>query len=192
MMTHAFRHSAYSKVLYGNMTNCFQVNKERTTEPVGTFQSQQAQTHFAFVTLVTASRPALGPTQPPIQWVPVVLSLGVKRPRREARLKKGRRDNFIFYFTFTATSPFKTSVIYFSQTFLRFVSGLRNAEKCHNNKLLDRFTLANFTKKNKQTAYILAENKHENWFYFHGQFRICTCALYTTMNREPQVVFHHC
>jgi hypothetical protein len=26
----------------------------------------------------------LGSTQPPIQWVPVALSLGVKRPRREA------------------------------------------------------------------------------------------------------------
>jgi hypothetical protein len=32
----------------------------------------------------TASRPALGPTQPPIQWVPGALSLGVKRPGREA------------------------------------------------------------------------------------------------------------
>jgi hypothetical protein len=29
-------------------------------------------------------RTALGPTQPPIQWVPGALSLGVKRPRREA------------------------------------------------------------------------------------------------------------
>jgi hypothetical protein len=27
---------------------------------------------------------ALGPTQPPIQWVPGVLSLGAKRPGREA------------------------------------------------------------------------------------------------------------
>jgi hypothetical protein len=27
---------------------------------------------------------ALGPTQPPIQWVPGALSLGVKRPGREA------------------------------------------------------------------------------------------------------------
>jgi hypothetical protein len=32
----------------------------------------------------TASRTALEPTQPPIQWVQGVLSLGVKRPGREA------------------------------------------------------------------------------------------------------------
>jgi hypothetical protein len=31
-----------------------------------------------------ASRTALGPTQPPIQWMKGALSLGVKRPRREA------------------------------------------------------------------------------------------------------------
>jgi hypothetical protein len=32
----------------------------------------------------TASRPALKPTQPSIQWVPRALSPGVKRPGREA------------------------------------------------------------------------------------------------------------
>jgi hypothetical protein len=32
----------------------------------------------------TASKTALGPTQLPIQWVPGALSLGVKRPGREA------------------------------------------------------------------------------------------------------------
>jgi len=26
----------------------------------------------------------LGPTQPPFQWVPLVLSLGLKRPKRKA------------------------------------------------------------------------------------------------------------
>jgi hypothetical protein len=32
----------------------------------------------------TASRTALGLTQTPIQWVPGALSLGIKRPGREA------------------------------------------------------------------------------------------------------------
>jgi hypothetical protein len=32
----------------------------------------------------TSSRPALGFTQPPIQWAPGALSPGVKRPGREA------------------------------------------------------------------------------------------------------------
>jgi hypothetical protein len=32
----------------------------------------------------TASRMALGPTEPPIQWVPGALSPRVKRPGREA------------------------------------------------------------------------------------------------------------
>jgi hypothetical protein len=34
--------------------------------------------------LTTVSRTALEPTQPPIQWVPGAVSLGVKRPGREA------------------------------------------------------------------------------------------------------------
>jgi hypothetical protein len=33
--------------------------------------------------VTTVPRPALRPTQPPIQWVPGALSLGVKRPGRE-------------------------------------------------------------------------------------------------------------
>jgi hypothetical protein len=34
--------------------------------------------------LSMSSTPVLGPTQPPVQWVPETLSLGVKRPMREA------------------------------------------------------------------------------------------------------------
>jgi hypothetical protein len=37
---------------------------------------------FLFTTAV--SRTAFGPTQPPIQWVPGALSVGVKLPGREA------------------------------------------------------------------------------------------------------------
>jgi hypothetical protein len=45
------------------------------------FDSRRGLGIFLFI---TASRTALGPTQPPIQWVPGSLSLGVKRPGREA------------------------------------------------------------------------------------------------------------
>jgi len=36
------------------------------------------------ILFVAASRPALGPTQPPIQWVSRAITPGVKRPGREA------------------------------------------------------------------------------------------------------------
>jgi hypothetical protein len=39
---------------------------------------------LGIVLFTTASRMALEPTQPPIQWVPGALSVGVKRPGREA------------------------------------------------------------------------------------------------------------
>jgi hypothetical protein len=45
------------------------------------FESQQGLGIFLYTTM---SRLALGPTHPPIQWVPGTLSLGVKRPGREA------------------------------------------------------------------------------------------------------------
>jgi hypothetical protein len=47
----------------------------------GGFEARQGLGIFLFI---TASRPALGSTQSPIQWVPNALSLGVKPPRREA------------------------------------------------------------------------------------------------------------
>jgi hypothetical protein len=34
---------------------------------------------FRNIPVVCVSRPALGPTQPPVQWVPEVLSPGLKR-----------------------------------------------------------------------------------------------------------------
>jgi hypothetical protein len=45
------------------------------------FESRQG---LGIILFTTASRPTLGPTQPPIQWVPGALSLGVKVSGREA------------------------------------------------------------------------------------------------------------
>jgi hypothetical protein len=39
---------------------------------------------MGFFLFATASRPVLGPTHSPIQWVPGALSPGVKRPGHEA------------------------------------------------------------------------------------------------------------
>jgi hypothetical protein len=55
------------------------MEKIRWTIGVLGFDSRRGLGIFLFT---TASRPALGPTQ--IQWIPGALSLGVKRPRREA------------------------------------------------------------------------------------------------------------
>jgi hypothetical protein len=48
---------------------------------IGGFESQQGLRIFS-----SPPRPdrLWGPTQPPIQWVPVALSLGLKRPGHEA------------------------------------------------------------------------------------------------------------
>jgi hypothetical protein len=48
---------------------------------IGGFESRQGLGIFLFT---TASRPALDPTEPPIQWVPGALPLRLKRPGREA------------------------------------------------------------------------------------------------------------
>jgi len=50
---------------------------------VPSFQSIPTSLGFHFE-MYLASRPALRPTHTPIQWVPVAISLGVKKPGREA------------------------------------------------------------------------------------------------------------
>jgi hypothetical protein len=65
-----------------------------------------------WICLFTAvSRPALGPTKPPIQWIPGALSVGVKRPGREA-------DHSL-----PSSAEFKNAWIYTSAPQYAFMAG---------------------------------------------------------------------
>jgi hypothetical protein len=67
------------------------------------FNSQQGLGIFFFTTV---SRTALGPTQPPIQWVLEVLSLGVKRPEREADHSPPSSAEVNNAWSYTSTPPY--------------------------------------------------------------------------------------
>jgi hypothetical protein len=63
------------------------VNKNSENKVTGTIVVLTLYNYIILVQnflLFTSSRPALGSTQPRIQWVPGFLFLGVKRPGREA------------------------------------------------------------------------------------------------------------
>jgi hypothetical protein len=66
------------------------------------FDSWQGLGIFLFTTV---SRTALGPTQPPIQWVLGALSLGVKRPGREADLSPPSSAK-VNAWSYTSTPPY--------------------------------------------------------------------------------------
>jgi hypothetical protein len=55
----------------------------------------------------TVSRTALGPTQPPIQWVPGALSLGVKWPGREADHSPPSSAEVKNAWSYTSTLPIR-------------------------------------------------------------------------------------
>jgi hypothetical protein len=54
----------------------------------------------------TSSRPALGSTQPPIQWVPGALSPGVERPGREAHQSPPASAEVNNMRIYTSTPPY--------------------------------------------------------------------------------------
>jgi hypothetical protein len=67
-------------------------------------ESRQRLGIFLFT---TTSRPALGPTQSPIQWVPGVLSLRVKRPGREADQSPTSSAEVKNVWSYTSASPIR-------------------------------------------------------------------------------------
>jgi hypothetical protein len=67
------------KLLVGNLNS-----RNRSSDIEYIFISFDSRRGLGIFLFTTASRTALGPTQPPIQWVRGALSLGAKRPGREA------------------------------------------------------------------------------------------------------------
>jgi hypothetical protein len=70
--------------------------------PVPGFDSQRGLGIYLFTTV---SRTALGPAQPPIQWVPGALSLEVKRPGRGADHSPPSSAEVNNAWSYTSTSP---------------------------------------------------------------------------------------
>jgi hypothetical protein len=68
------------------------------------FDSRRGLGIFLFT---TASRMALGPTQPPVQWVPGTLSLGVKQPGREAYHSPPSSAEVKHAWSYTSTPPIR-------------------------------------------------------------------------------------
>jgi hypothetical protein len=67
------------------------------------FESRQ---RLGIFLCTTASRAALGPTQPPVQWVPGAVSLGVKRPGRESDYSPPSRADFKNAWSYTSTPQY--------------------------------------------------------------------------------------
>jgi hypothetical protein len=68
------------------------------------FESRQGLGIFLFT---TASSSALGPTEPPIQWVPGALSLEVKRPGCEADYSPHLVPRSKNMWSYTSTPPIR-------------------------------------------------------------------------------------
>jgi hypothetical protein len=61
---------------------------------------------LSFFLFSKSSRPALGSTQPPMQWVLGALSPGVKRPEREADHSPPTSAEIKRMWTYTSTTPY--------------------------------------------------------------------------------------
>jgi hypothetical protein len=70
---------------------------------IGGFESRQGLGIFLFI---STSGPALGPTQPPIQWVPWTLCLGVKQPGHEADQSPPSSAEVKGTWSYTSTPPY--------------------------------------------------------------------------------------
>jgi hypothetical protein len=78
------------------------------------FQGFESRQEMRISLFTIASRPALEPTQPPIQWIPGALSVALKRPAREADHSLPSRDGVKNAWSYTFTPPIRLHGVVFS------------------------------------------------------------------------------
>jgi hypothetical protein len=82
-----------------------------TTRVLG-FDSRRG---LGIILFTTASRTALGPTQPPIHWVPGALSPGVKHPGHEADHSPPSSSEVKNAWSYISTPPIRLHGVMFNQ-----------------------------------------------------------------------------
>jgi hypothetical protein len=100
-------------------------------------QSFESRQGLGIFLLTTVCRPALGPTQPPIQWVPGALSLGVKRPRGEADHSSPSSTEVKNAWRYTSTHPWRGAQLKHRDNFTCYLTFYENSDavlsfvQCH-------------------------------------------------------------
>jgi hypothetical protein len=145
------------------------------------FDPRQGQRTFP---LSSVSRPALGPTQPPVQWVPGVLSPGVKaRPGRDADHSSPSSAEVVnekLYLLSPQVPPWRvTGLLYFFFTFCCHQTTSKGTYK--------REKLMKVTRKKKVKCKKWRQNKSYP-LNFNGHYPLLT----NNMTRRPHFSYCPC
>jgi hypothetical protein len=134
------------------------------------FDSRRGLGIFLFT---TASRTALGPTQPPIQWVPGAPSLGVKRLWREADHSPPSSAEVKNSWSYTSTPPIRLQGVVLS-----YAQGLLLLLLLHHHLTL-------FTIVNNKSLY---SNRLQSHDHLHTKFSIANLHYLIKYNMNKTIV----
>jgi hypothetical protein len=130
------------------------------------FESRQELGNVLFT---TASRPALGPTHPPIQWVIGALSLGVKWPEREAYNSSPPSAEAKNAWSYTSTTSIRLHGVvlsYSTETLPLFSLFLLKSKHCPQHPVLEH-SQSTFLPLMWETKFQTQTQQLKNYSYVH-------------------------